>query len=90
MQEIRLSPDMQKFVDEKVRAGQFASASDVVNGALLALQTQETLSAEDLEELRAEIAHGVSQADRGEFVEFTADSVIAEGKSILSSRQKAG
>jgi len=90
MQDIRLTPDMQKFVDEKVRSGQFRSASDVVNDALLALQTQDEFSPEDVEELRAEIAAAVEQADRGQFVEFSAETVIAEGRAILANRQKAG
>jgi antitoxin ParD1/3/4 len=90
MQDIRLSPEMQKFVDEKVRSGQFASASDVVNDALFVLQAQDELSPEDVDELRAEIAVGVEQADRGELVEFSAESIIAEGQRILSKRHKAG
>ena len=90
MQEIRLSPEMQKFVDEKVSSGQFTSPSDVVDGALRTLQAQDDLSPEDVEELRAEIAVGLEQADRAEFVDFSAESVIAEGKAILAKRQKAG
>jgi antitoxin ParD1/3/4 len=90
MPEIRLTPEMQKFIDDKVRSGQFASASDVVNDALLALQTQDELSPEDVDELRAEIAVGLEQADRGEFIAFSAETIIAEGRAILSKRQRTG
>jgi hypothetical protein len=37
----------------------------------------------DIEELKREIEIGVEQADRGEFVEFTAQDIIREGREIL-------
>jgi antitoxin ParD1/3/4 len=90
MDEIKLSPEMKRFVEEKVRSGQFASASEVVHGALSALRAEEELSPGDVEELRREVAIGLEQADRGEFVAFTAETIITEGRHILANRNKAG
>ena len=42
-----------------------------------------------LDELRAKLQVGIEQADRGEFVEFTAEDVKAEGRKRLASQQAA-
>lgn len=62
---VSLTPELERFVEEKVRAGQYESADDVVNSAVAMLRQQETLSAEDIAELRREIAIGLEQLDRG-------------------------
>jgi putative addiction module CopG family antidote len=41
--DISLNPEMQRFVDAKVRAGRYASASDLVNDALAALKSETVL-----------------------------------------------
>jgi len=41
----------------------------------------------NLDRLREEVAIGLQEADRGEFVEFTAETIIAEGRKILESRR---
>lgn len=64
--DVVLSPEMERFVQEKVKSGQFGSPSDVIDGALSVLRTSEQLTPEALEELRAEIRHGLDQLDRGE------------------------
>jgi len=63
---VSLNPELERFVEEKVRAGQYQSADEVVNSAVAMLRQQETLSAEDIAELRREIAIGLEQLDRGE------------------------
>jgi putative addiction module CopG family antidote len=64
--EITLPSDLQKFVEEKVREGQFASADQVIVGALAVLREQEELRDEDVAELRGEVATALEQLDRGE------------------------
>lgn len=39
------------------------------------------------EELKREIKIGIDQADRGEFVEFTAEDVIREGRETPARKQ---
>ena len=46
--EIKLTPDLLKFVEDKVKAGQFRSASDVISGALDLLRAQEALTEQGL------------------------------------------
>ena len=63
---VSLSPELERFVQEKVRAGQYQSVDDMISSALSILQQQENLSADDIDELRREIALGIQQLDRGE------------------------
>ena len=75
---VSLSAEMEKFVAEKVRAGQYASADEAVNGLLSMLKGQEALSPEDVADLRAELDPAIGEADRGEFTEFTAEDIISK------------
>src|SRR5688500_17487114 len=86
MMTVSIRPDLKKFVEGKVKAGEYADASEAINGALELLRDQERLTAEDVEELRAEIAVGIEQLDRGEVVEFTAKDIQAQGRRILAAR----
>jgi len=81
---------MEEFVAEKVRSGQFASADDAVNFLLAVLKEQEELSPADVEDLRAKLDPAIAELDRGQFVEFTAEDVIAERRAALAARRKKG
>ena len=61
-----LNPDTQAYVDEKVRKGEFSSAQDVINSALLRLKGDDELDGAELDALRGQIAVGVAEADRGD------------------------
>ena len=75
-------PDLEKFITDQVKRGAYADASGVINDALEALREQ----LQDAEDLRQEVAMGLEQAERGEFVDFTAEDVKAEGRRILAAR----
>ena len=63
--DISLTPEMERFVQDKVSAGQFSSSSEVIVGALTLLKESEALTPEVLEELRRDIQIGLDQLDRG-------------------------
>ena len=63
---ISLSPEMRRFVEEKVKSGQYASADDVMRHALALLKAQDTITPDDVTELRRLLASAIDQADRGE------------------------
>jgi len=86
---ISLSPKVQKFIEAKVRDGQYASPQEAVNVLLSHLHQQEQLTAADREELRAELDVGIAQADRGGFVKFTADDVIVERRAARAKKTKS-
>ncbi len=63
---VPLDSEMQKFVDEKVASGEYASAKDVLLAALAALELQDAYGEFDPGELSALIAEGEqSIADNG-------------------------
>jgi antitoxin ParD1/3/4 len=86
---ILLTPEVQKFVAEKVRSGQFRSADEAVNALLAMTMEQERLTPEDVAELRARLDPAIAEADRREFVEFTAEDVIAERRAARANRKGA-
>jgi antitoxin ParD1/3/4 len=55
---------LESFLDERVRAGRYSSASDAVRAGLRLLEQEET----KLDVLRKTLAFGERQLDRGEGV----------------------
>lgn len=88
--EIRLTADLEKFVEEKVRAGQFASATEMINNALLLLKDHQVslpTDPDELAELRRQVAIGIEQADRGQFADFNSEDTKAEGRRRLGAKR---
>ena len=63
---VSLTPELEKFIDDRVETGMYTSASEVVRAGLRLLREHEELQQRRLEELRKEVAIGVRQAERGE------------------------
>jgi len=63
--EVRLSPQLRKFIEDEVTAGNFASADEVVEAALARLMLDPAPDAEDAQTLAA-IDEAEAQIDRGE------------------------
>lgn len=87
--DISIDPKFQIFIENQVRAGRYSTPDDVINSALGHLAAQADFSPEEIEELKSELAIGAEQADRGEFVGFTADQIVREGRELLRGKQKA-
>ncbi len=63
---ISLPPELEQFVQEKVQAGQYQSASEVVQEGLRLLEECDNKRTLHLEEVRQKIALGLEQVQRGE------------------------
>jgi putative addiction module CopG family antidote len=85
---ISLRPDIAKFVDDKVKAGQYASADDVVNVALEALKDQEDFPPEHALYIREEIRKGLQQLNGGQSSQFDANKIISEERARLGAKEK--
>ena len=85
---VMLTPEMEQFVAEKVRAGVYRSADEAVNALLAMTREQERLTPEDVAELRAELDPAIAEADRRQFVEFTAEGIINEGRAAQEKKRK--
>lgn len=84
---IALKEEDQKFIEEAVKSGRYLSESEVVADALSELKVRESIRSRKIDDLRARVKTGIDQADRGEFVDFTAEDVKADGRKRISSRQ---
>jgi antitoxin ParD1/3/4 len=86
--DISLTPESRRFVEEKVRSGQFASADDVVNSALATVRAQEELTADDVQALRREIEMGLEQSKRGESTPLDMAAIKAEVRRRRQAERK--
>jgi antitoxin ParD1/3/4 len=84
---ISLNEEDRRFIEEIVKSGRYFSESEVVAEALSEFKVREAIRREKMTELRSKIESGIAQADRGEFVEFTAADVMAEGRKRLEKDQ---
>lgn len=63
--DITLRLELEKFVRERIAAGQFADFDEAVSWALDLLKQPEATTPEDLAELREAVRIGIEQLDRG-------------------------
>jgi putative addiction module CopG family antidote len=75
---VLLKPELEKFVADKVKAGQYADASDMVNEALEMLKDQEEFTPEHEQYLRRVINRGLDDLKHGRVSVFDAEKIIAE------------
>lgn len=68
MQIVLNKPDLQRFIEEQVRAGHYASPEDVVEAAVAGLR--DSTEAELDDDTIAAINEAEEQADRGEGVDL--------------------
>ncbi len=66
---VTVPPELDQFIRERIAAGRNRTASDVVAEGLNLLQQQELDLESALIDLKAKLARGAAQADRGEFVD---------------------
>ena len=82
---ISLSPELEKFVHDRVKSGKYNDASEVIAEALEVVRDEEGW---DLEELRREISIGAEQLRRGEYAEYDAEAIKAEGRARLAAKKR--
>lgn len=77
---VSLTPELDRYVEEKVRSGQYRSASEVLRESLRVLQRLDEERQARLDALRQKIDRGLDELDRGMGVdgEEAFDRVLAE------------
>ena len=65
---VSLTPELEKFLNDKVQSGMYSSASEVIQEALRLMQERDQSDSQQLELIRAKIRRGIEQLDRGEGV----------------------
>ena len=84
---ISLTPELEHFVQAKVKSGRYNSASEVIREALRLLDDHDRARAAQLEDFRGEINRRLASLDRGEGI--PAKKVFARiRRKSLKRRQK--
>ena len=77
---VSLTPELERFVNDKVQTGRYNSASEVVREALRLLQQHEQARTAQLADFNKELARLLATLDRGDQVD------PAEARSRLRQR----
>jgi len=83
---VSLTPELDRFVAEKVESGRYTSASEVVREALRLLQEHEQSRAAQLAAFNRELAARLAALDRGEYV--TAEESLRRIEERSAQRRK--
>lgn len=92
---VSLTPELERYVQEKVVSGRYHSASEVVREALRFLEEHEKLRHAKFEALRTEIVLGLDELERGKVIELDqrglrslARTISSEGRARIAKRAK--
>lgn len=66
---VSLTPELDRFVRERLASGRYQTASEVIREGLRLLEHQERERETALASLKAKLARGAAQAERGELVD---------------------
>jgi len=83
---VSLTPELENFVQAKVKGGRYNSASEVVREALRLLEDHEQARAVRLKEFRSEIDRRLASLHRGEGVD--GEQVFARIRRKSDERRK--
>ena len=86
--ELSLSPEIERKIRYKVASGLYLSPDDVIREALQLLDDRDLVRAKRLEELRAMVAVGIEQADRGEVAPLDMEDIRAEVRRRLTDESR--
>jgi antitoxin ParD1/3/4 len=93
---VSLTPELETLVNEKVKSGDYNSASEVVREALRLLKEQDELKQIRRAELRRKVIKGAEDIRAGRYTELKtpedfdnfADQIITEGRQKLAQKKK--
>lgn len=83
---ISVTPELAQFVEKRVSAGRYHTASEVFREGLRLLEVEEKKRDLELASLKRHLKEGAQQAQRGEFVD--PDEVLRQIESIKKKRRR--
>jgi antitoxin ParD1/3/4 len=83
---VSLTPEMQRWVQQKVSSGFYTSANEVIREALRELFHRETLESKKPGNLRDALQTGYTAADRRELHEWT--PAVTEELNMLARKRR--
>ena len=84
---VSLTPELERFVHEKVHSGRYTSASEVVREALRLLEEHEKVRAAQLAEFREETDRRLASLERGEGIDGA--TALAQLRQRSPARRQA-
>jgi antitoxin ParD1/3/4 len=84
---ISITPELDKFLQRRVKSGRYQTTSEVVREALRLLERHELEREETLRQLRTKLKRGAAQAERGELL--NGDEVFHELRRMIDKRRRA-
>lgn len=84
--EIKLTPKLKRFVEQKVQSGDYASPDEVIGAALCLLDGQ----ADRIEALRRALDPAIAEFERGEIIPgpLAVEQAAAEFRELMGSEQR--
>jgi antitoxin ParD1/3/4 len=83
---VSLTPELENFVKQKVTAGMYNSASEVMREALRLLEEQDSLREMKVEALRRDIRDGVNELDGGYGSPLDMEKIKAKARTVRENR----
>jgi antitoxin ParD1/3/4 len=84
---ISLTPELDAFLQSRVKSGRYQTTSEVVREALRLLERQEREREEAFQQLKAKLERGAAQAERGELLD--GDEVFEDLGKMIEERRRA-
>jgi antitoxin ParD1/3/4 len=84
---VSITPELDAFLQSRVKSGRYQTTSEVVREALRLLQRQETERDEAFKQLKARLKRGAAQAEAGELLD--GDAVFDELRELIEERRRA-
>lgn len=85
---VNLTPELEKFVQEKVASGRYNSASEVVRESLRLLEDLDRVKMGRYEQLKRELEVGLKQAEAGRVRAFDKERVKARVRKEAAKPKK--
>jgi antitoxin ParD1/3/4 len=83
---ISLTPELDAFLQSRVKSGRYQTSSEVVREALRLLQRQEEERDRAFRQLKAKLERGAGQAERGELLD--GNEVFEELRELIEERRR--
>jgi antitoxin ParD1/3/4 len=82
---VSLTPELEQWVQDKVKTGRYHSASEVIREGLRLLEEQDLLRQAKIERLREDIRRGL---ESGEPTPLDIEDIIRRGKERFDAQEK--
>lgn len=84
---VSLTPELDAFLQARVKSGRYQTTSEVVREALRLLERKETERDEAFQLLKAKLERGALQAARGELLD--GEEVFEELRELIEERRRS-